>query len=272
VAGQGVEGVGQPFPINGEPGSVRSERLKLLRAMLRDYDEGQVDPTIAPDDSMVGDNYMEVGAGAVDIVTTAVLASRLTEVKTVLDFPSGHGRVLRHLVKLFPQAEFDVCDLDIAGMAFCVKQFGARSIPPREELTQTVFDRQYDLIWIGSLFTHLNETRTREGLAFLAKQLSPTGIIVSTFHGRWALRMRRIIPYLDELRWEQVLEGYFTKGYGYVDYPAQANYGISAAKPRKLVEIIEDIPGVRIFLYQEKGWSDNHDVIAFGRPTWDQTN
>lgn len=254
-------------------------RLELLASMLRNYEESDVDPTISPGETMGGINYMHVGATAADIVRTSVLASRLTKVKTVLDLPSGHGRVLRHLVKMFPQAEFDVCDLDIPGMDFCVKQFGARAIPSNPDLTKTVFDREYDLIWIGSLFTHLPELRTREWLAFLAKHLSPTGVIVATFHGRWALRMQQIIPYLDARRWETVLEGYFKNAYGYVDYVEgfvpgciEGSYGISAAKPRKLVEIIEDIPGVRIFLYQEKGWGDNHDVIAFGRPTWDQVN
>lgn len=262
------------------PVGEQEPRLKLLQAMLRDYDESKVDPTISPGESMWGENYMYVGAAGADIVRTSVLASRLTEVKTVLDLPSGHGRVLRHLVKMFPNAEFDVCDLDIAGMDFCVRQFGARAVTPHEDLTKTVFDREYDLIWIGSLFTHLSEARTRSWLTFLSKQLSPTGIIVSTFHGRWALRMQRIIPYLDERRWEHVLEGYFKNDYGYVDYEKgvgyhdfiEGSYGISAAKPRKLIEIIEDVPGVRIFLYQEKGWGDNHDVIAFGRPDWDRVN
>jgi hypothetical protein len=45
---------------------------------------------------------------------------------------------------------------------------------------------------------------------------------------------------------------------------------VSAAKPRKLIEIIEDIPGVRIFLCQENGWADNQDVIAFGRSDWEE--
>jgi SAM-dependent methyltransferase len=252
------------------------QRVELLRAMLRDYNESDVDTAMSPGESMAGDNYMWVGAAGAHIVRTAVAASRLTEVRTILDLPSGHGRVLRHLVKLFPRAEFDVCDLDASGVEFCVSQFGAREVPAHEELTKTSFDRTYDLIWIGSLFTHLSEARTREGLAFLSKQLSPTGIIVCTFHGRWALRMQHIIPYFDHRRWTQLLEGYFTADYGYVDYPKEVghdflegSYGISAAKPRKLVAIIEDIPGVRIFLYQEKGWGENHDVIAFGRPDWD---
>lgn len=248
-------------------------QLDLLKAMFRNYDPAKVDTAMSPTETMVGDNYMWVGASGADVVMRSVMGSHLTEVKTILDLPSGHGRVLRHLVKMFPLAQCDVCDLDVDGMDFCVKQFGARKIPARPDLTEMTFDRKYDLIWIGSLFTHTPAHVTQAWLDYLSRQLTPNGIIVSTFHGRWALKMQRIIPYLDEDRWSKVLEGYYTSGYGYVDYNSgensvDSNYGISAAKPHILVEMIERIPGVRIFLYQEKGWGENHDVIAFGRPGW----
>ena len=250
--------------------------LALLHAMLRNYDPADVDTTMSPAETMDGSNYIEIGASAVEVIMMSVMASRLTQVRTVLDLPCGHGRVLRHLVKMFPEAAFDACDLDVAGVEFCVKQFGARAISGHPDLTQTELNHPYDLIWIGSLFTHLSEDLTLKGLAFLSRQLSPTGIIVSTFHGRWATRMQRMIPYTDERRWSRVLEGYYVNGFGYVDYDTPAHdfvgesYGVSAAKPHKLIEIIERIPGVRIFLYREKGWGNNHDVIAFGRPDWDE--
>jgi SAM-dependent methyltransferase len=245
-------------------------QLDLLQSMLRNYDPTKVDTTLSPTDTMSGDNYMWVGAAAADVIMRAVMASQLMEVKTILDLPSGHGRVLRHLVNMFPAAQVDVCDLDVAGTAFCVEQFGARAIPAHKDLTKTSFDRKYDLIWIGSLFTHTPSRITQTWLEYLSRQLTPTGIIVSTFHGRWAIKMQRIIPYLDEDRWNRILEGYYTVGYGYADYPdelsAGPDYGISAAKPHTVVEMIEKIPDVRLFLYQEKGWAHNHDVLAFGRP------
>jgi methyltransferase family protein len=249
-------------------------QLALLQSILSNYDPTTVDATISPTETMTGDNYMWVGAAAADVVIRSVVASHLMEVKTILDLPSGHGRVLRHLVKMFPEAQCDVCDLDIGGMDFCVKQFGARAIPAHSDLRQTAFDRKYDLIWIGSLFTHTPAQITQTWLDYLSRQLTSTGIVVSTFHGRWAIKMQRIIPYLDEDRWNKVLEGYYTLGYGYIDYhPGEvrvdSNYGISVAKPHVLVEMIEKIPGVRIFLYQERGWGENHDVIAFGRPGWE---
>ena len=134
------------------------------------------------------------------------------------------------------------------------------------------FDRQYDLIWIGSLFTHTSERLTREWLAFLAKRSSHNGIIIATFHGRWPIYRHQVRPYVDEARWTEIVAGYTHNGYGYADYHAReegyirGSFGISVARPSKIMEIAEAIPDVRIFFYQELGWADHQDVIAFGAP------
>ena len=253
---------------------IRHKNL-ILQLMTR-YDPNCVSTVISPNDTMAaGDNYMWVGASAAEVITTAIMASRMTEVNRVLDIPCGHGRVLRHIIKMFPEAQVDVCDVDQEGVNFCVEEFGVREVVSNEDLTLTRFDTKYDLIWIGSLFTHFSEKRTREGLEFLSRYLTPTGIIVSTFHGRWALKMHDIAPYIDGERWNLVLDGYHSGGYGYVDYPVgnghdfiEGSYGLSAARPEKLMAMVTQIPGTRVFLYREKGWGDNHDVIAFGKPDW----
>ncbi|MBB4857016.1 SAM-dependent methyltransferase [Novosphingobium chloroacetimidivorans] len=234
-----------------------------------------IDGTISPGETMLGDNYLDVGASAVEAIITAIMASRLERIGRVLDIPCGHGRVLRHLVKLFPAAKFDVCDLDAEGVAFCADQFGAGIITAHLDLTETSFPAQYDLIWIGSLFTHLPEATTQRYLEHLAKQLTPTGIIVATFHGRWAERMQTLMPYTDAERWSAVERGFNRWGYGYVDYApgrghdfVAGSYGISAVRPDHLMQMVQKIPGVRVFHFAEKGWSNNHDVLAFGKPCW----
>ena len=256
----------------------RPKDLALLREMLDNYDPNRVDPRMSPNETMGGDNYMWVGTSAAEVIMTSVMASQLTEDTSVLDLPCGHGRVLRHLVKLFPKASFDVCDLDVAGVQFCVDTFNARAIPYQEDLTKVKFDKTYDLIWIGSLFTHTSYEITRTWLRFLSGLLSASGIIVATFHGRWATRVHKLVPYIDEPRWNKILEGYNSTGYGYMDYATEqshnfikGSYGISIAKPHTLMEMLEDIPSMRIYHYQEQGWAHNHDVIVIGRPHWDES-
>jgi SAM-dependent methyltransferase len=234
------------------------KNFALFREMLDNYDPSKVDPTISPSESMTGSNYLWVGAAAAEAIMTAVAASRLTEVTRVLDLPCGHGRVLRHLAKLFPRAQFDACDLDAAGVNFCADRFKANPIYSTEDLTALQFDNSYDIIWIGSLFTHTSAEITAKWLAFLANYLTGTGIIIATFHGRWATKMHKIQPYIDEDSWDEIIEGYHRIGYGLHDYQSSekhdfihGSYGLSVAKPKSIVEILETIEGTRIFSYQD---------------------
>lgn len=250
-------------------------RLSKMQNLAARYRSAKISEVMSPTETMTGDNYAWVGQSAVEAIVSSVAASLLTEVRSVLDLPCGHGRVLRHLVGLFPDADFDVCDLDDAGTDFCRDQFGAGVVPAELDLCAVSFPRKYDLIWIGSLFTHLPEDATQRYLAHLVKQLTPCGIIVATFHGRWSERMQKLMPYTDDARWSAVQRDFDRWGYGYADYApglghdfVPGTYGISAVRPDHLMQMVQRIPGVRIFHFQEQGWGDNHDVLAFGKPCW----
>ena len=256
----------------------RLKSFNLLRKMVTTYDVSRVDATMSPTDTMVGHNYIWVGASAMESIVASVAASQLTEVKTILDMPCGHGRVLRHLAAMFPDAVIDACDLDTDGVEFCAKAFGARPIVSQEELTAVEFDTKYDLIWIGSLFTHTSREITEKWLTFLSKQLTENGIIVATFHGRFAPKLHYHTPYVDKDRWAVIMDQYLRTGYGYTDYHSsqshdfiEGSYGLSVTRPSTMLEIIFKIPGVRVHHYQERGWGDNHDIIAFGPPDWDNS-
>lgn len=244
---------------------------------FREYSASQVNRTLSPRETMNDPWYFDAGKGAVQNVVLGLLSSHLAEVRSVLDLPCGHGRVLRHLVKLFPDAEFDACDLDEDGVRFCERTFGARGIVSDPELTRLKFDRTYDLIWVGSLFTHTSEERTFRWLRYLTERLSGQGVLVATFHGRWSEHVHTVAPYVNDGAWQAILRGYRRSGYGYSDYADPEShgfiagaYGVSMAKPHVLVRGIEGIPGVRIFLYRERGWLDHQDVVVLGRPAFDQ--
>lgn len=251
--------------------------FKLIHELAANYDFAAVDRQIAPGDTMVNEWYFSVGQSAVQVVMAACMASRLTEVKRVLDLPCGYGRVLRHLVKLFPRAEIDVCDIEEPGVAYCASRFGARPIPSRPELTEVDFGARYDVIWVGSLFTHLPLETTKRWMNHLARFLSPTGIVVATVHGRWSEYVHKVAPYIGEDRWKGIVQEFRACGYGFRDYhdagseaAGVGQYGISLAKPSTIIAAVEEIPGVRIYLYLERGWADHQDVIVYGRPSFDE--
>lgn len=247
-----------------------------IQAFYKNYQGSTVDTRMSPQESMNNQWYFEVGASAVEIIVAACLGSSIQKVERVLDLPCGHGRVLRHLVHLFPDAEFDACDLDADGVEFCATTFGSKAIHSRPELTDVDFNTTYDVIWVGSLFTHTPEQVTRRWMAHLAKFLSPNGIVVATFHGRWSEHVHKVAPYIGEDRWRGILDQYNNYGYGYSDYIQEeshefisSSYGISLIKPHFIIKMIEEIPGIRIFSYIERAWADHQDVVAFGCPAFD---
>ena len=247
-------------------------RLRLARLYER-YLNAAVDETLSPTDTMKDQWYMPVGRSAAAVVYSACVTGWVNDIKSVLDLPCGHGRVLRHLVKLFPDASFDACDLDRDGVEFCASQFGANPIHSKEELSEVDFEKTYDLIWVGSLFTHTTQERTRRWLRHLAQFLAPNGIVVATFHGRYSAEKGGEFGYIEPSRWEGIRAEYESSGYGYSDYPPKAghdymngSYGVSLSGPDVIVRDVVQIPGVRIFSYTERGWAGHQDVLVFGKP------
>ena len=262
--------------------------LNYLFERLQSYNASDIDHTISASDTMFShvDSsgkveqvrvYLDIGRSAVVNIFIGLCASWVHRVRRVLDLPCGHGRVLRHLVRLFPDAEFDVCDLNEGGVQFCAKTFGANSIPSREDLTQVSLPGEYDLIWVGSLFTHTARDVTTAWLRHLSGFLAPNGIIVATFHGRWCESAHSVVKYIEPSGWARILEGYRRSGYGYADYgegvlpgASESSFGVSLARPSVIVQDLERLPGVRLFLYRERGWADHQDVAVIGRPAFDE--
>ena len=251
------------------------DNLKSIQKFYQNYDFSKVDKTLSPSETMAGEPYLEVGRSAVEVIITALLATQTQSVTKILDMPCGHGRVLRHLAQLFPEAQISSCDVDRDGVEFCASQFGAQPIFSQEDLTKVDLKEKYDLIWVGSLFTHTSKALTAEWMAHLCKFLSPTGIVIATSHGRWSEYVHEhYSSYISEKRWKGIISEYRSSGYGYSDYAESeshnyiaGSYGISLVRPSTLIEIVERIPDIRIFFYGERFWADHQDVTVFGRPS-----
>ena len=253
------------------------ENFDLLKQILNNYQSRKIHQNISPNDVMNNEWYFIVGKSAVDVICLACMAGNLQSINRVLDIPCGYGRVLRHLVNMFPDAIIDACDLDADGVNFCTSTFKCNPIYSQENLIHVNFKDKYDLIWIGSLFTHTSPEITQLWLTHLSKALSDNGIIVATTHGRWAEHVHKVSPYINQSTWNDIMKDYLNCGYGYRDYSAKENhdyivgsYGISIAKPSALIRLLEEIPNTRILTYMERGWADHQDVFVLGKPGFDQ--
>src|SRR5262249_53903643 len=125
------------------------------------YRAESVDLTISDRDDMFVagqlDHYLWAGTSALEVISEAMLLGRKTRFHSLLDIPCGYGRVTRHLVKFFSDSEIFVSEIDKAKQAFCASTFGGREIDLPTDFSGEP-TRHFDLIFVGSLLTHLDAT------------------------------------------------------------------------------------------------------------------
>lgn len=225
---------------------------------------------ISPGDEMfLGDatHYFDVGDSALHCVESALrsIHRRKETVSRILDLPCGHGRVTRFLRKAFPQARLTACDLNASGVEFCAKTFGAEPLVSVEDVSRIPLQGEFDLIWCGSLLTHLSRNRCVSFLELFQRVLAVGGVLVFTLHGRsyeQTLVNGQDRSQLTAAQVAALLAEYRQGGFGYVDYTGVSGYGFSLAHPSFVTSALISAPGWRLAGYHERGWDHRQDVIV----------
>ncbi len=224
---------------------------------------------ISPNDGMFDPDfpeaYFKVGDSALRCVRLAMDAAGKSSLTNILDFPCGHGRVLRALRQAFPGAALTASDIDRDGVDFCSQTFEAKGIYSDHDLEKVEIAGEFDLIWVGSLFTHLPDTRWLDFLDFLAVRLAPEGLLLFTTHGRWTARMvgeKRLSAAGSAQAQLQMLRGYEISGFGFAGSGGNQAYGTSLTKPAAVMQRVEGVEDLRLLSYCERGWAGHQDVVA----------
>jgi SAM-dependent methyltransferase len=269
----------------------------LTGASQAAQDQLSVIEQISPRDQMYGGeptHYLRVGRSAVGFVGLALRAAAQRPPGRILDLPCGHGRVLRFLKARFPDAELVACDINRDGVDFCAETFGARPVYSVESPREIDLHGEFDLIWCGSLLTHLDADGWTGFLDLFESLLSPRGLAVFTTNGPftrdllwlaaqtpttvtddnrplpesdpayWPRRAREYFDLSDDSK-EQMLSDYAETGFGYADYPDSDSYGLSVASPAWVCRQLERLPELKLVTYVEHGWDKTQDVVACGR-------
>lgn len=255
------------------PWKTRAERERLARTSGAGEREllARVDATISPRDAMyVGDggHYFSVGLSALRCIEESLAAAGTSQTQRILDMPCGHGRVLRFLRARYPAASAVACDVDEDGIAFCAETFGAHPQRSSTDLASLDPGDPFDLIWCGSLVTHLDADANAALLALFARSLTPNGIAVVTTHGPLVaerLRSGAAEAYqLEPAAAVAALRAYDETGFGYADYAWSPGYGISISSTDWIAAAAAEC-GLRVTHAIPHGWDGHQDVVALVR-------
>jgi SAM-dependent methyltransferase len=212
-----------------------------------------------------GEHYLKVGKSAMRNIFLAMISVNKTDLHSILDFGCGYGRVLRILKYFYPNAQLSACDLERAAVDFCRRTFKAKAIYSHENPAHIPLEDQYDLIWVGSVFTHLHSSRWNGFLKLLSSHLQKNGILSFSVHGQnpYQTMSQGIKNYgLDPVKLPELLHDYKTTGFGYLDYPNIIGFGVALSSPAWVCAQVNELDNIKLVSYSETAWDNHHDIVA----------
>lgn len=269
------------------------ETLEACAARWRDYLASEVDFEVDACDDMLVDtpdgrtHYRRVGLSAIELLTDAMVLTGRPQPRRILDIPCGGGRVTRHLVRFFPDADIVVADVEGRKVEAVTRQFGVRAMATSADFTAP-FPETFDLIFVGSLLNHFGEPLYRRALQVLLDGLSPGGALVVSATARtwvaesiaseiaagkrprrwWSPIVRRLGrgEYRTSRNLAAIDGSYARTGFAYLENVEHSgrygrSYGGNWASPSWLMRLVEPRTDVRILALKERGYDHYQDAL-----------
>ena len=237
---------------------------------------GRVALSLAPDDNMFmlglgrADHYLKVGLSAIRCIDTSLQNSNvvLGSAPSILDFPCGHGRVVRFLRARYPLSGITVSEIDVDALEFCEQTFKCRGVVSSPDFDNLTLPGPFDLVWCGSLLTHLPEDGTKGLLRLIFRHLSPKGICIITTLGQrsadWISSGDRSYG-LTKAAKREISSQFEKTGYGYADYKVGSGYGISVVSRDRMQRLVAETGAWHETSFIDHGWDEHQDVYALRR-------
>ena len=237
------------------------------------YDLSHLQPklTLSPQDGMIWpgmeEQYFDLGRRALELVLFSAQLCDKPHYSDILDLPCGYGRVLRWLRAHYDYARITACDLDRCAVDFCAKEFGATPAYSQPDLRALPFAAEFDLIWVGSLLTHLPQAQWLEALDCFVGWTRECGVLMFTTQGRCftsllARGQKNVTENVDK---PALLAEFARSGFAYQPYfeDKTGAYGVSATSPEWLQGVLQRYPNMIMRAYLEEAWGMQDVVILY---------
>jgi len=214
-------------------------------------------------------HYVEDAQSAMDNIAQSLAATgrSFDDVESCLDFACGYGRVTRWLARALGPARVAAADVDSQAVRFCARSFRVSALPSQRDPARIDLRGSYDLIFVGSLLTHLPIPACATTLHALRAALRPDGLLVFSTQGESCLTHLEwygpeFVAAADEFRMHVARDGAH-----FVTYAGRRDYGITILTPRAVETLVEPeaTPTLTLVRFAERGWDRHQDVWAYQR-------
>lgn len=171
----GAEPVGyfQSFALRGPD----ANRLAPSAALMKRV-SGTENPT----------SFAQMGiCAAGDLMQAADKHLGVGQVKSLLDFGCGSGRVGYFLHSLWPDIAYSGCDIDAEAVAWCNQNLQDGAFKAMEMQPPLPYpDASFDVVVAVSVMTHLTRDEQHKWLAEVRRVIRPGGLFLPSIHGAFA--------------------------------------------------------------------------------------
>lgn len=221
---------------------------------------------VVPGYSNAGDAYlayMQSGGRMMNVVSLlADFAFKgLSNVRSFLEFACGYGRFTRHWVMKYPPERTFVSDIYKEAVDWQHQQLGVCGVYSTPSPKEFPLVATFDIIFVGSLFSHLPKNLFEEWLKKLFGMLSPNGVIAFSVHDS------RLLPYtkFKFFRKKKQLFHYF--GRSESNSLSRKIYGTSHVSEKYVAELINKVCPESRGVYRRfaNGLYENQDIYIIQR-------
>jgi SAM-dependent methyltransferase len=181
----------------------------------------------------------------------------LASCNSFLEFASGYGRLSRHLGKFPGATKVTVSDLMPGAIEFVRDTFGIDGFPSHHDPGQVEFPRQFEIVFVLSLFSHLPRSNWDDWLATLYSAVAPGGVLVFTTHGDKFAKRNGVT--LDD-------DGFFFKTSSESDHLDEAEYGTTITSEVFVRNAIAKLNEAEVALFQQDHFWVGQDAWLLKKP------
>lgn len=130
--------------------------------------------------------YFQSGETALNVLVDVLtdLDVSFENISSFLDFACGYGRITRFVVTRLDPRRITVSDIDQEAVKFNSKTFGCNPLLSKENPSQFFCDQKFQIIFVASLFSHLNINLWKDWLGKLYDLLESGGYLIFSTHGQ----------------------------------------------------------------------------------------